>query len=66
VSQPVVVRRDDAAVHEMDGPARWRVAVAGMLLALKSDCHGLLVIGDGPHTRDIIIDVEERRQTAPR
>jgi hypothetical protein len=47
------VLRDVTAVQGSD-PANWRAALARLLLTSKAARHGVLVVEESPHTRDII------------
>jgi hypothetical protein len=49
---PAVVH-DVMAVHVGD-PANWRAALARLLLTSKAARHGVLIVEESPHTRDII------------
>jgi hypothetical protein len=45
--------RDITTVHGND-QANWRAALARLLLTSKAARHGVLVVEESPHTRDII------------
>jgi hypothetical protein len=47
------VLRNVTAVHVGD-PANWRAALARLLLTSKPARHGVLIVEESPHTRDII------------
>jgi hypothetical protein len=49
---PAVVH-DVTAVHVGD-PSNWRAALARLLLTSKPARHGVLIVEESPHTRDII------------